>query len=52
MLSFFPFQEATELRLETAIFCEGYCEITAYTCLEMDAVLLRGCTAIPLLLYP
>lgn len=50
MLRVFPFQKDMELRLETAIFCEDYCGIAAYTCLEMDAVLLRGCAAIPLLL--
>lgn len=44
MLSFFPFQEAMELRLETGIFFEGYCGLAAYTCLEMDTVLPRGCT--------
>lgn len=52
VFSFSLFQEDTELRLETAMFCEGYCQIAAHTCLEMDAVLLRGCTAIPLLLCP
>lgn len=53
VLSFLPFQEDTELRVETAIFCEGFCGIAAYTCLEMDAVLLRGCTgAIPVLPCP
>lgn len=52
VLSFSPFQEDKELRLEKAIFCEGYYGIAAFLCLEMDAVLLGDCTAIPLLLCP
>lgn len=51
VLSFFPFQQAMELRLKTALFCEGCCGITVFSCLEMGAVSLRGCTAVPLLLH-
>lgn len=50
ILSFFPFQKAVELRLKVDLFCEGCCEITVYSCLEVGDVFLRGCTAIPLLL--
>lgn len=52
VLSFFSLQKATELRLKTALFSEGCCGITGYSCLEMGAVFRRDCTAVPLLLSP
>lgn len=36
LLRVFPFQKAVELRLKTALFYEGCCGITDYSCLEMD----------------
>lgn len=52
VLGVFPFQKAVELRLKTALFCEGCCGITDYSYLEMGGYCvpegLHSCPIAPL----